>query len=238
MVRRIYGYTRVSTDQQKLDRGIADIKTFAKSKNYELKEIITDKQTGRNFERVNYQRLKKDLLRDGDILIVPEMDRLGRDKSLLHKELEYYKENNIRVIILDIPTTQSEIVEKDDDPVSKLVRELLQNILIEVYTTFAQVEVDTKKKRQEEGMRQKALRVQLNTDKWDFGRELKMSEEEFKKYYDKVLNREMRRKDVLEQLGISSATYHKYVNCIKSGKSFSNKNPEKWLPVEETKQNV
>ena len=84
----IYGYHRTSTTDQHLDRGITEIETFCKNNNMILEKIYTDQQTGKNFNRPRYQVLKEDILRAGDILIVTELDRLGRNKQDTLKELQ------------------------------------------------------------------------------------------------------------------------------------------------------
>lgn len=98
----IFGYCRVSSKEQNEERQIEALKQYCK----ELSDnnIYIDKQSGKDFERNEYQRLKEKL-RAGDVLIIKEMDRLGRNKQGIKEELEYYKENNIRIKILDVPTT-------------------------------------------------------------------------------------------------------------------------------------
>ena len=101
----IYGYHRTSTKEQHLDRGIQEITKFCENNNLPLEKIYTDQQTGKNFNRPRYQVLKEDILRTGDTLIITELDRLGRNKQDTLKELQYYRDKQIRVMILEIPTT-------------------------------------------------------------------------------------------------------------------------------------
>ena len=84
-----YGYHRTSTREQHLDRGIKEITTYCEQNQLELEKIYTDQQTGKNFIRPRYQVLKEDVLRDGDELIITEVDRLGRNKQETLKELQY-----------------------------------------------------------------------------------------------------------------------------------------------------
>ena len=71
-----YGYNRVSTKEQHLDRGRNKIEQFCKEHGYELQKVFEDKKTGKNFDRPRYVVLKHDVLRPGDTLIIPEFDRL------------------------------------------------------------------------------------------------------------------------------------------------------------------
>ena len=76
----VYGYHRTSTRDQHLDRGIHEIQVFCKEHDLELENIFTDQQTGKNFNRPRYMVLVEDVLREGDVLLVTELDRLGRNK--------------------------------------------------------------------------------------------------------------------------------------------------------------
>ena len=100
-----YGYHRTSTKEQHLDRGITEINEYCSANNLELEKIFTDQQTGKNFNRPRYTIMKEDVLREGDELIITEVDRLGRNKQETLKELQYYRDNGIRVKILELPTT-------------------------------------------------------------------------------------------------------------------------------------
>ena len=109
-----YGYHRTSTIDQHLDRGIAELESFCKVNNITLEKIYTDQQTGKNFNRPRYQVLKEDILRSGDTLIITELDRLGRNKQDTLKELRYFQDKGIRVMILEIPTTTQDLSKLDN----------------------------------------------------------------------------------------------------------------------------
>ena len=79
------GYARVSTKDQNLERQLQ------KLKEHNIEKIFKDKASGQDFERIEYQNMKTILRRD-DILIVTELDRLGRNKQAIKKELEEFKE--------------------------------------------------------------------------------------------------------------------------------------------------
>ena len=160
-----YAYHRTSTTDQHLDRGIAEIEAFCKANNIELEKIYTDQQTGKNFNRPRYQVLKEDILRSGDTLIITELDRLGRNKQDTLKELRYFQDKGIRVMILEIPTTTQDL-SKLDNSMAKMIMETINNMLIELYATMAQAEIEKKEKRQREGIETKKARGE-----WaDYGR--------------------------------------------------------------------
>lgn len=161
----IYGYHRTSTKEQHLDRGIAEIEKYCNDNNLKLERIYTDQQTGKTFDRPRYMVLKEDILRANDILIISELDRLGRNKREVLKELQYFREKDVRVMILEIPTTLQDLSSLDNS-MAKMIMETINNMLIELYATMAQAEVEKKEKRQREGIQAKKARGE-----WaDYGR--------------------------------------------------------------------
>ena len=152
-----YGYHRTSTTDQHLDRGIAELEAFCKANNIELEKVYTDQQTGKNFNRPRYQVLKEDILRSGDTLIITEIDRLGRNKQDTLKELQYFKDKGIRVMILELPTTTQDL-SKLNNSMAQMIMETINNMLIELYATMAQAEIEKKEKRQREGIETKKAR--------------------------------------------------------------------------------
>ena len=140
---KTYYYARVSSKEQNLDRQLEAFRSLGADD----REIICDKESGKDLNRSGYQALKQTILRPGDCLVVKSLDRLSRNKSDIKNELLYFKENGIRVKILDIPTTMMEL-----PPEQSWVFEMVNNILIEVLGTIAEQERETIRKRQAEGI--------------------------------------------------------------------------------------
>jgi DNA invertase Pin-like site-specific DNA recombinase len=204
-----YGYNRVSTKEQHEDRGNNSIREFCKSHNLPLEKIYVDKMTGKNFDRARYIVLKEDVLRPGDALIIPEYDRLGRADET-KQELEYFKQKNIRVIFLDIPTTQMDLSAIDDN-MARMILNCINDMMISFYDCMARSELERKKKRQKEGY--EALRKRGEWDK--LGRPRKMSKEDFKMEYQKVINGEMKTTELMKSLELNKDTYFRYVREYK-----------------------
>ncbi len=205
-----YGYHRTSTREQHLDRGIAEITAYCEQNQLELERIFTDQQTGKNFNRPRYQVLKEDVLRSGDELIITEVDRLGRNKSETLKELQYFRDHNIRVKILELPTTLMDI-SKLDNTMAQMLMETVNNMLVELYAAMAQAEIEKKEKRQREGIEAKKARGDWD----DYGRPSAIDIEDFKIHYQKVIDGQMRPSEMIKQLGISKSTYYRYVERVK-----------------------
>ena len=142
-MKKVYGYARVSTRDQNLDRQLKALANFGVAE----RDIVTDKESGKSLEREGYQMLKNHLLREGDTLVVMSLDRLSRNKSHIKTELEYFKEHHIRVKILDIPTTLIELPEEQD-----WIFDMINNILIEVLASIAEQERVRTLQRQAQGI--------------------------------------------------------------------------------------
>lgn len=143
MESRIYGYARVSTKEQNLDRQILALR----EQGIEERNIIVDKESGKDLERKGYQALINTMLRRGDTLIIKSLDRLSRNKCDIKKELERFKENGIRLKVIDLPTTMIDFPDGQE-----WVMEMVNNILIEVFGTIAEQERNSIKQRQAEGI--------------------------------------------------------------------------------------
>ena len=205
-----YGYHRVSTREQNLDRGVDGIQKFCEQHNYPLQKIFVDKISGKTFDRPRYTVLKEDVLREGDTLIVYELDRLARNKKAICEELRYYEEHGIRVMILDIPTTTIELPD-NADKMNKLITETINKVIIEIYAMQAETELQRKEKRQREGIEEKRLH-----GNWDeYGRQRIMSAKEFAKHYKKVVSGEIGSLELMRELKMKKATYFRYVKEYK-----------------------
>ncbi len=131
-----YGYHRTSTRGKHLDRGITEITAYCEQNQLELERIFTDQQTGKNFNRSRYPVLKEDVLRYGDELIITEVDRLGRNKRDTLKELQYFRDHNIRVKILELPTTLMDISKLDNTMAQMLMETSTITSLLIVVRSF------------------------------------------------------------------------------------------------------
>ena len=142
MENRTYYYARVSSKDQNLERQLAAFYALGAAD----REIITDKESGKDTNRAGYQALKTTMLRRGDTLVVKSLDRLSRNKKDIRDELRYFSDHGIRLKVIDLPTTMMDLPEGQE-----WVFEMVNNILIEVLGTIAQQERETIRQRQREG---------------------------------------------------------------------------------------
>lgn len=208
---RVYGYHRTSTKDQHLDRGIKEIKEYCKLNNLELEYIYKDQQTGKNFNRPQYNMLKEqitDRAKEGKetIIIITEIDRLGRNKEDTLKELRYFKDNNIRIMILELPTTLINL-DKFDNVMSKMMLETINNMLIEMYASLAHAEMLKREKRQKEGI--KAMKDRGDFDK--YGRPGIKIDKNFIEIYNIWKEGKIKAVEAFKKLNMSKPTFYRKV---------------------------
>ena len=123
-------YGRVSTKEQNLERQLVVARQY---KNIPVENVYCDKQSGKNFDRTEYQKLKS-VVKSGDEVIVKELDRLGRNKDEIKAEIAWFKDNGVTLRILDVPTTLIDFQGQE------WIRDMVNNILIEVLGAMAEQE--------------------------------------------------------------------------------------------------
>ena len=200
---RTYYYARVSSKDQNLDRQLSAFLALGAQE----REIITDKESGKELERTGYQALKNAMLRRGDTLVVKSLDRLSRNKSDIKNELQYFKDNGIRLKVIDLPTTMMDLPQGQE-----WVFEMVNNILIEVLGTIAEQERATIKQRQAEGIeaaKQKGKKL---------GRPALTFPANWDNVYAAWKAGEITAKTAMEQTGTKRTSFYKLVQMMEQGK--------------------
>ena len=206
------GYARVSTREQNLDRQIRALEQYV-----DKDMIVVDKASGKDLDRPGYQSLKVGIgkLQRGDVLYIKSLDRLSRNKEQVKQELQYYKENGITVRIIDMPTTMMTYPDEQ-----AWIGEMITNVLIEVLASIAQVERETIKKRQLEGL--EAMPVDTVTGKRysrktgkPIGRPLICYPEGWEEAYHMWTNGAITATKAREVLGLKKNTFYKLVKTYK-----------------------
>lgn len=142
MINRTYGYARVSTKEQNLDRQIKALHDVG----VEDRDILIDKQSGKDFNRQSYKMLTEKLLRAGDTLIILSIDRLGRNYSEIREQWELItKTIGANVKVIDMPLLDTTNTENLD---SRFIADLVLQILSYV----AEKERENTRKRQRQGI--------------------------------------------------------------------------------------
>ena len=198
-----YFYGRVSAKDQSLAGQLA---TARKYKN--IDRVFCDKQSGKDFNRDDYQNMKA-IVEKGDEVVIHSLDRLGRNKEGIKEELAWFKLRGVIVRILDVPTTLIEYPAGQE-----CVMEMVNNILIEVLGAFAEQERNNIKKRQAEGIAampidEKGRRISTKPGKEGhvYGRKEKRPEN-FLEVYERQQNGELTLKEALALVGIGRTRWY------------------------------
>ena len=136
----VYFYARVSTKEQNLARQLEAAKEYR-----EIDQVFADKESGKNFDRPEYQRMKG-LLLPGDEVLVKSLDRLGRNKEATKEEIKWFKHQGVTLRVLDLPTSLIDFHGQE------WIGDMVNNILIEVIASFAEEERRRIRERQREGI--------------------------------------------------------------------------------------
>ena len=191
----IYAYIRVSTKQQKIDRQYEEIKELG----IDNKHIYIDKESGKDFDRSNYQRLIKKIKKD-DLLIIKSIDRLGRNYHMILDEWSRItKTIGADIKVLDMPLLDTRIEGKN------LVGKFISDIVLQVLSFVAENERNNIKQRQAEGIRiakEKGVR---------FGRPNKVLPSNTNEILDNYINHKINNIDATKLIGVSRGTFFRLV---------------------------
>lgn len=208
----IFGYMRISTkDKQTTERQEVTLEQYAKTNGFVFDELVAEKVSGaiKANNRPEYLRLK-DKLRNGDILVVTDLDRLGRDADDLIRELKELKELGVRVVALDIPY-MNEWNKINDSSIYNMVID----IVITIKAHIAQQEREKIVSRINQGLaaaREKGTKL---------GRPNAQLPDNFLKEYNKFKEGkygDMSATAFAKMLGIGRATLYKYIKIYEMGR--------------------
>lgn len=142
MSETMYGYARVSTGEQHLDRQLDALSAFG----VERERVYADKASGKDFERPAYRALVG-VLRAGDVLVIKSIDRLGRSyEEILDEWRIITREKGAAVVVLDMPLLDTR---RAQDGVTGT---LIADIVLQLLSYVAHVERENIHQRQAEGI--------------------------------------------------------------------------------------
>jgi len=200
MSNKIFGYIRVSSKEQNTDRQKQALIEFG----VDERDIIEDKVSGKDFDRNGYLTLKNSLLRDGDTLVIKELDRLGRNMDMIKNEWQGIQSNGIDIVVLDTPILNTK--NKSD-----LEKKLIANIVFELLTYMAEKERIKIKTRQAEG-------IAIAKSKGLYKGRKKIVHENFKNVYDDWKNEKLTAVKAIEMLDMKKSTFYRRVKEYESSK--------------------
>ena len=195
MENKIYGYVRVSTKEQNLDRQLLAMREFGVLE----KQIYQDKLSGKDFERPSYRRLLKKL-KPGDTLVIKSIDRLGRNyDEILEQWRIITKEKGAAVVVLDMPLL-------DTRQGRDLTGTLIADIVLQLLSYVAQTERDFIRQRQAEGIAAAKARGK------HLGRRPKEKPDDYPAVYELWYSGEVSARSAASRLGVNHKTFLKWAN--------------------------
>lgn len=199
-----YGYARVSSTEQNLDRQVLALQEYVKPEN-----IVMDRQSGKNLDRPGYNALKGIFgLRAGDVLYIVSLDRLSRNKEDIKNEIAWFREHKVRLMILDLPSSMVQVPENQE-----WIIDMIQNILIEVLASMAEQERLMIRKRQREGIEAAKKKGR------HLGRPYLKVPDNFEEVYAEWKSGAITARAAQKKLGMSSASFYRVVKKQQAAES-------------------
>ena len=188
----IYGYVRVSSTDQNEDRQMDALR----EKEVVLSNIYVDKQSGKDFDRPQYQKLVRKL-KSGDLLYILSIDRLGRNYEEIQNQWRILtKEKGVDICVIDMPLL-------DTRNGKDLMGTFIADLVLQILSFVAQSERENIHKRQAQGIAAaKARGVK-------FGRPEKPIPEDFPQLVRLWERKELPFSEVLEKCNMSEATFYR-----------------------------
>lgn len=195
MKNKIFGYARVSSKEQNEERQIVAFKYYG----IDERDIYIDKQSGKNFDREQYNILKH-ILRGNDILVIKSIDRLGRNYNMIIDEWKDITKNiKADIVVIDMPLLDTT---KNKD----LLGTFISDLILQILSYVAEQERTFIKQRQKEGI-STAMNKGIK-----FGRPTIEKPQNYDIVVSKWKNKEIRTKEAIEQLGLKPSTFYNMVN--------------------------
>lgn len=146
-----YIYQRVSRETQSLIRQEGAIGDYCKANNIEVPEenIFSDVITGKTIKRENYQKMKAKLQKE-DVLIMLDLDRLGRNWDLIKKEWKELTDKGVYIIIVNCPLIN---VMPDSNGTVSIDKRLIQEMMFTLLCYVSQREVEKISTRTKESLK-------------------------------------------------------------------------------------
>lgn len=188
-----YAYVRVSTKEQNLDRQLVALQEYEVPK----KNIYYDYQSGKNFDRPGYKKLLK-RLKEGDILIIKSIDRLGRNYNEILSQWQFItKKMKVDIVVLDMSLLDTR------DKTGNLTGTLIADLVLQILAYVAQTEREFIHQRQKEGIeaaKEKGKKL---------GRKPMDMPDAFEELCDMYSQGRITTRNAAEKLGISHTTFYR-----------------------------
>ena len=193
-----FGYGRVSSKSQNEAR---QVEAF-KENGIDPRDIYIDKKSGKDFEREQYQILKK-ILRENDLLVIHSIDRLGRNYEMIVNEWKDITKNiKVDIVVLDMPLLDTR--QKKD-----LLGTFINDLILQLLSYVAQTEKEKINTRQREGI-DIALKYGTKTGK-SFGRPKITKPDNFEEVIKEWKDKKITAREAMKKLNLKPNTFYNMV---------------------------
>lgn len=195
-----YGYIRVSSKDQNASRQLIALSEAG----IDAANFFIDYESGKDFDRKNYKKLVN-VLKDGDVLYIKAIDRLGRNYDEIIEQWSYLvRKKGIDIVVLDCPILDTRVKNNG------LTAKVITDIFLQLMSYVAQIERDNIKQRQFEGIQAaKASGVR-------FGRPEKKPPEHFQSVYKEWCEKMISGREAARQLDVTHNTFGKWAKDVKN----------------------
>lgn len=194
MKNKIFGYARVSSKEQNEERQLEAFKEF----NIDERDIYIDKQSGKDFNREQYNILKN-ALRENDLLVIKSIDRLGRNYNMIIDEWKDITKNiKADIVVIDMPLLDTRN-NKD------LLGNFISDLVLQILSYVAEQERTFIKQRQKEGI------ASAKNNGIKFGRPKIKKPNNFDEIVAKWKRKEIKSKEAIEILNIKPNAFYKFL---------------------------
>lgn len=193
-----YGYIRVSTKEQNIDRQL----TALSLENISKEQIFIDRASGKNFNRIEYQRLLT-ILQEDDDLVIKSIDRLGRNyDDILEQWKLLTKVKKVHIVVLDFPLLNTR------NNIDTITGKLISDLVLQVLSYVSQMEREQIKQRQMEGIHEAKKRGKR------FGRPQLKIPDEFLVAVECYNHNTLTIREGAKLFGVSKSTFHNWLKRV------------------------
>lgn len=192
MTSKIFGYCRVSSKDQNLDRQVEAMRAL----NIDERDIFAEKQSGKDTVRPQYQALRA-TLRAGDTLVIHSLDRLGRNYDDIKKEWAYItKEVGAHIKVLDMPILDTTNTQTD------LIERVIVDVVLDLLGFVAETERAKIRERQAQG-------IKIAKEKGKFKKSKIQAPQGFKEKFTEAASGKTTHTSVMKELNLNKTTYYR-----------------------------
>lgn len=193
-----YGYIRASTKEQNIDRQL----TALSLENISKEQIFIDRASGKNFNRIEYQRLLT-ILQEDDDLVIKSIDRLGRNyDDILEQWKLLTKVKKVHIVVLDFPLLNTR------NNIDTITGKLISDLVLQVLSYVSQMEREQIKQRQMEGIHEAKKRGKR------FGRPQIKIPDEFLVAVECYKRNMLTIREGAKLFGVSKSTFHNWLKRV------------------------